>query len=149
MKYRVITNDDGEYGALPDLYDTYEEAEQAGREWRRSWDDKTADWQPDGEWHSAWYQVEPKAMSSKTGSSADAELEPCPFCGGKRPPSEHSAVASKDEYTSHPVLEALGDDVGGGWRVMCYGCGIQTANGLHRTAKDAVFAWNLRQPSTK
>ena len=57
-KYRVITHDDGKHGVLPDLYDTPEAAEVAGRMWRRAWDVKHEDDQPDGSWHSAWYEVQ-------------------------------------------------------------------------------------------
>lgn len=62
VKYRVHTKDDGNDGTLPVLYDTVIEANQAGRSWRRDWDKKTEDWQPDGEWHSADYCVWPERV---------------------------------------------------------------------------------------
>lgn len=58
-RYQVIIHDDGEYGILPDLYDTPEAAEVAGQTWRMAWDVKHEDDQPDGSWHSAWYEVKP------------------------------------------------------------------------------------------
>jgi hypothetical protein len=67
-------------------------------------------------------------------------LLPCPFCGGKFIPN-HPKSSKRAEYESVPVLEKLTE---GGWRVNCYGCGVQTWDELHYAREDAISAWNTR-----
>lgn len=64
-------------------------------------------------------------------------LLPCPFCGGLPNP--------KFDGRSAPILEQVAPELGGGWRVNCYGCGVKTWDCLHRTPEEAVAHWNLRQ----
>lgn len=75
------------------------------------------------------------------------DLKPCPFCGGGDLPADHTKARQmgSPRMRSWPVLEELSEEVGGGWRVCCYGCGVQTWNALHPTAEAAVAAWNLRR----
>lgn len=64
-------------------------------------------------------------------------LLPCPFCQG---------LPIRDDRLpcfSVPLLEELSDEMGGGWRVSCYGCHVQTWNRLSR--EDAIATWNRRQ----
>jgi len=65
------------------------------------------------------------------------DLLPCPFCAGLPNP--------KWSGTSAPCLEQLSLEVGGGWRVVCYGCGVQTWNGLHQHKDQAIKHWNTRR----
>lgn len=66
-------------------------------------------------------------------------LLPCPFCQGAPRPRPWGPVV-----IATPVLEAIALDSGGGWRVTCYGCRVQTWNGL--TRDEAMAAWNYRTP---
>lgn len=63
-------------------------------------------------------------------------LLPCPFCGGGW---AHTVC---DPYHSEPRLEECSEQQGGGWRVCCYGCYVQTWNGLGR--EEAIATWNRR-----
>lgn len=65
---------------------------------------------------------------------------PCPFCGGQFHP-EHPNMKDVGRFTSVPKLEELTE---GGWRVCCYGCGVQTWDNLQYTREQAVAAWNTR-----
>ena len=68
-------------------------------------------------------------------------LLPCPFCNGEYVRKELSP------HTSKPVLEQLAEDSGGGWRVCCYGCHVQTWNGLSK--EEAIKTWNRRLSTQK
>lgn len=69
-----------------------------------------------------------------------SDLFACPFCGGAYI-SDHPNMMHKGRFTSVPMLEELAD---GGWRVCCYGCGVQTWNNLGYTKEQAIAAWNTR-----
>lgn len=69
------------------------------------------------------------------------ELLPCPFCGGDYIP-DHPKMRQVAPMTSKPCLEELTDNRG--WRVCCYGCGVQTWNNLKATRPEAVAIWNTR-----
>ena len=51
-------------------------------------------------------------------------------------------MAEMMPYTSAPKLEELTE---GGWRVCCYGCGVQTWNNMKYTREQAIAAWNTRR----
>lgn len=72
--------------------------------------------------------------------AAEPELLPCPFCGGAWLP-DHPKMKRSAPCTSTPKLEELSE---GGYRVCCYGCGVQTWNNLRYTAAEAAAAWNRR-----
>jgi len=72
--------------------------------------------------------------------NSNETLLPCPFCRGKLVPG-HPKMSRRAKYESVPVLEELVD---GGFRVCCYGCGVQTWDELHYTREDAISAWNTR-----
>ena len=72
---------------------------------------------------------------------ACSALLACPFCGGQFIP-EHPKMAEMSPYTSQPKLEELTD---GGWRVCCYGCGVQTWDNMKYTREQAIAAWNTRR----
>ena len=74
---------------------------------------------------------------SLTPDQAPDILLPCPFCGG--------LPNSKWSGPSAPCLEQLSPEVGGGWRVVCYGCGVQTWNRLHQHKEQAIKHWNTRR----
>lgn len=76
-------------------------------------------------------------------AQAASILLPCPFCGGKHIP-EHPNMARRWPCTSQPCLEELAEPYEGGWRVCCYGCGVQTWNNLRYTREQAIAAWNTR-----
>ena len=77
----------------------------------------------------------------RVGRLAEPALLPCPFCQRTPRPRPWGPVV-----IATPVLEALALDSGGGWRVTCYGCRVQTWNGL--TRDEAMAAWNTRVPPT-
>lgn len=66
----------------------------------------------------------------------------CPFCGGRQY-NDHGDQVSH----SWPKLEETVDSAGewDGWRVVCYGCGVQTWNGKHATRAAAIAHWNTRR----
>lgn len=63
----------------------------------------------------------------------ETALLSCPFCGG------HGKTIDGFQYTSHPKLE---ESAYGGWRVICYGCGVNTWN--YSAPEEAVRVWNKR-----
>ncbi|MEI6731150.1 MAG: Lar family restriction alleviation protein [archaeon] len=67
-------------------------------------------------------------------------LKPCPFCGGKFHP-QHPKMCGQLKFQSQPVLEQLH---AGGWRVICYGCGISTWDNLGYSKDQAIAAWDTR-----
>ena len=95
-----------------------------------------------------WWNMTSKTMPPRpTACSAppakivtQVPLLPCPFCGGRFIP-EHPKMAGLLSYTSQPKLEEL---FAAGWRVCCYGCGVQTWDNLGYTKEQAVAAWNTR-----
>ena len=80
--------------------------------------------------------------SEQKSSPAPPNLLPCPFCGGQFIP-QHPKMAPMWKSTSCPKLEEL---TAGGWRVCCYGCGVQTWDNLRYTKEQAIAAWNTRRP---
>lgn len=74
--------------------------------------------------------------------SSPVKLLPCPFCAGK---SFHTEGDHPVEFQTNPLLEQVAAEYGGGWRVCCYGCRVQTWNGLSR--EEALTTWNCRQGS--
>lgn len=75
----------------------------------------------------------------------DEVLLACPFCEGKFIP-EHPNMYGRSPYTSQPKLEEL---TAGGWRVICYGCGVHTSNNLNYNREQAIAAWNTRGGATQ
>jgi hypothetical protein len=67
----------------------------------------------------------------------------CPFCAGQFVPG-HPKMVGQAPYTSRPKLEEL---TTGGWRVTCYGCGVQTWDNMNYTKEQAAEAWNTRPES--
>ena len=75
--------------------------------------------------------------------STDPVLKPCPCCAGQRL-EEPNYWSDRGLYVaaSRPMLDY--DAVQEIWTVICYGCGLQTAN--FRKRSDALKAWNQRTP---
>lgn len=81
-----------------------------------------------------------ETTTTRPKGSPASDLFACPFCGGTYI-SDHPKMMQSQQFTSVPMLEELAE---GGWRVCCYGCGVQTWNNLGYTKEQAIAAWNTR-----